>query len=486
MDKVHKEIEFVQFMKSCSISKRKQKENRQLCDEFPSFLYDMINDQIHNYIIYEFIYINYKRNNFYKQLYYSDPTKQHWGTPLSLAIYKQKYTLVSLLIIFYNKDYMNELLKLLHIIIDEVKNDNAQIKKTTVLAYLRIYNDILFYIKPEYLNERYTNGKYLVIETIELKNPEYFNKLIEKGNIDVEVKYKGMTPLMWAIIRENTDCIRRLLEQGANLFAIANTEIVKPPFLYKYDFHILDDIQLPLTYSLPRIRAPRNLNCIEIAEEYYAHLTKYNCIYDEKDEIFTILKLLGISYKIPNYSCDICYRGYLSNKYKFSSCSHDCCYDCATMMQKKYLNEDDHYDVYNDLIIECPFCRVKSNVNDYPLYIQIYICDLNGNHTGKTLEVIPCITQLKDIVSMIYQDDTPFTLNGIRYYVIKRELIRVNKNINIYDWMPNIWLRRNINDIGITNGSRILVSTEMYNYSTQIKKNKHKWRINNSGERIIF
>jgi hypothetical protein len=92
INKIHLETKFILFMKNRNISKRKEKENRQLCNEFPSFLYDMINDKIDDIFIYEFIFINYKRESFLKQLYYRDPMKTYWDSPLSLAIYKEKIT----------------------------------------------------------------------------------------------------------------------------------------------------------------------------------------------------------------------------------------------------------------------------------------------------------------------------------------------------------------------------------------------------------
>lgn len=485
MNKIIQEIQFISYMNSIPISKRKQKENIKLCNEFPSFLYDMINDKINDIYIYEFLYINYKRPNFHKQLYYRDPTKNYWGTALSLAIYKEKYTLAKLFIML--DDYLvNELIRLLFFIIEEVKTDN---EKTKILGYLRIYTNILYFIDVKYLNQQYINGKYLLIQLFELNNHEYFNKFIEKKFIDFEIKYKGMTPLMWAIINKNSYYVKTLLELGANPFAIANTEIMNS-IPYKYDYHILADIQLP--FNCPRFPAPRNLNCIEIAEKYYEHLTEYNCIKKENDEMFAILHLFDIKYKITNYECGICYENYLSNKYKykFSSCTHDCCYDCAVKLQKEYIN-DDSIDIINnlfdyELIIECPFCREKCIVTGNPLYITLYLCDIEGNHTGKSLEVIPCTTKLKDIVAMIYQDDTPFTLSGIRYYIITPSTISINNIIYVFDGKPNMLFNSYISNIGITNGTRILVSTEMYNYSSKLKTSRYKYIRDTSGKRIVF
>lgn len=473
MNKIIQEMQFITFMKSRIISKRKKNENINLCDEFPSFLYDMINDKIDDIYIYEFIYVNYKRANFYKQLYYRDPTKNYWETALSLAIYKEKYTLVSFILMLDDGSFIDGLVRLLFFIIEEVKIDN---EKTKILGYLRIFTRILSYVDIKYLNKRFVNGKYLLIQLMELDNHKYFNEFIKKGPIHFEVKYKGMPALMWAIIYQNSYYVKTLLELGANKYATPNTEIINNvPQKYKYDYDILQDTQLK--FHCPRFRSHINLNCIDMTKKYYEHLTKYNCIKDENDEIFNILNLFDISYQLPNYECGICYRNYLSNKYKFNSCSHDCCYDCAALLQKEHLNDESIDIVENlfdyDLIIECPFCRKKSIVSEKPLYITLYLCDLNGNYTGKSLEVIPCITKLKDIVAEIYQDDRPFTLSGIRYYVITTNIISINNTINVFGGNPNRWFNSYIRNIGITNGSRILVSTEMYTDSIKLKKHPY-------------
>ena len=82
-------------------------------------------------------------------------------------------------------------------------------------------------------------------------------------------------------------------------------------------------------------------------------LLKMNCLYNNKNKIYTIDDVHDI---VKSEECPVCYRG-MNHPFVLNNCKHIVCFDCMDTMYKN-INK---YEWFN----KCPICSKSSNNQEH-------------------------------------------------------------------------------------------------------------------------